>query len=80
MPRRRQQRGQSVNAVRCALLSTFALLGCAVAQGTLRALLAFLWVLLLMTAFGLEWSARRRLREQAKTSAKPRRPRDRRSR
>jgi hypothetical protein len=78
--RRRQPRGQSVNAVRCALLSTFALLGCAVAQGTLRALLAFLWVLLLMTAFGLEWSARRRVRDEAQKRARPRRPRDRRSR
>jgi hypothetical protein len=78
--RRQQPRGQSVNAVRCALVSTFALLGCAVAQGTLRALLAFLWVLLLMTAFGLEWSARRRLRDEAATRGRQRRPRDRRSR
>jgi hypothetical protein len=60
--RRNQPRGQSVNAARCAVLSTFALLGCAVAQGTLRALLAFLWVVLLITALALEWTARRRLK------------------
>jgi hypothetical protein len=61
-PRRRQSGGQSVTAVRCALLSTVALLACAVAQGTLRALLAFLWVLLALAAMGFEWSARRRAR------------------
>ena len=61
--RRNQPRGQSRNAARCAVLSTFALLGCAVTQGSLRALLAFLWVLLLIAALALEWSARRRVRQ-----------------
>jgi hypothetical protein len=61
--RRNQPRGQSVNAARCAVASTFALLGAAIAQGTLRALLAFLWVVLLIAALALEWNARRRLRE-----------------
>jgi hypothetical protein len=60
--RRNNPRGQSVNAARCAALSTVALLGCAVAQGSLRALLAFVWVVLLITALGLEWTARRRLK------------------
>jgi hypothetical protein len=44
------------------VLSTFALLGCAVAQGTLRALLAFVWVVLLIAALALEWNARRHVR------------------
>jgi hypothetical protein len=60
--RRGRSRGQSVNAARCGLLSTFALLGCAATQGTVRATLAFVWVVLLVTAVALEWSARRRLR------------------
>ena len=68
--RRNQPRGQSRNAARCAVLSTFALIGCAAAQGTLRALLAFVWVLLVIAALGLEWSARRRVR--AKEAAKDR--------
>src|SRR4051794_24661092 len=75
--RRNQPRGQSRNAVRCAVLSTVALIGCAAAQGTLRALLAFAWVALLSAALLLEWSARRRWRdEQAAQAAKPS-PRDR---
>lgn len=73
--RRDKPRGQSVNAARCAALSTLALLGCAVAQGTLRALLAFLWVVLLISALALEWTARRRLKPQAGAG----RPRNRRS-
>jgi hypothetical protein len=69
--RRNQPRGQSVEAARLAVISTLALLGCAVAQGTLRALLAFLWVILLVAAVALEWSARRRLRQaQAAEAAK----------
>jgi len=69
--RRNQPRGQSRNAVRCALLSTVALIGCAATQGTLRALLAFTWVILLSAAFALEWNARRRSRaEQAAQAAK----------
>jgi hypothetical protein len=63
--RRGRSRGQSVNAARCGLLSTVALLGCAATQGTVRATLAFLWVVLLMTALALEWTARRRAREAA---------------
>jgi hypothetical protein len=71
--RRNQPRGQSRAAARCAVLSTFALLGCAVAQGTLRALLAFLWVILLIAALALEWSARRRVRQaQAAQAAQQR--------
>jgi hypothetical protein len=62
--RRKQPRGQSVNAARCAAASTFALLGAAIAQGSLRALLAFIWVILLIAALTLEWKARRRLREE----------------
>jgi hypothetical protein len=62
--RRNQPRGQSVNAARCAAASTFALLGAAVLQGSLRALLAFIWVILLIAALALEWNARRRLRER----------------
>jgi uncharacterized membrane protein YfcA len=74
--RRNQPRGQSRNAVRCAVLSTFALIGSAVAQGTPRALLAFTWVVLLIAALVLEWSARRRWRaEQAVQEAKRRPPR-----
>jgi hypothetical protein len=69
--RRKQPRGQSRNAVRCAVLSTFALIGSAVAQGSPRALLAFTWVVLLIAALALEWSARRRWRaEQAVPEAK----------
>jgi hypothetical protein len=60
--RRNQPRGQSRDAARCAVISTFALIGCAAAQGTLRALLAFIWVLLLIAALALEWTARRRAR------------------
>jgi hypothetical protein len=71
--RRNQPRGQSVDAARCAVVSTFALLGCAVAQGTLRAVLAFLWVILLVTALALEWSARRRLRRAQPDAGAPRR-------
>lgn len=69
--RRNQPRGQSVNAARCALISTVALLGCAVTQGSIRAILAFVWVLLLITAFALEWSARRRARPQGSPKARP---------
>jgi hypothetical protein len=74
--RRNQPRGQSRDAARFAVLSTFALLGCAVAQGTLRALLGFIWVILLITALALEWSARRRLRraQAAKRSSRDRPP------
>jgi hypothetical protein len=57
--RRNQPRGQSRDAARCAVLSTFALIGCAATQGTLRALFAFVWVILLIAALGLEWNARR---------------------
>jgi len=46
--------------VRLALVSTVALLASAVAHGTARAVLAFVWVLLALTAMGLEWTARRR--------------------
>ena len=60
MARRNQPRGQSRDAARCAILSTFALVGCAATQGTLRALLAFLWVVLLIAALALEWNSRRR--------------------
>jgi hypothetical protein len=68
--RRDQPRGQSRDAARCAVLSTFALIGCAAAQGALRALLAFIWVLLLIAALALEWNARRRMRaEQAPQDA-----------
>jgi hypothetical protein len=63
--RRNQPRGQSRDAARCAVLSTFALIGCAAAQGTLRAFLAFVWVILLIAALALEWNARRRVREAA---------------
>ena len=59
--RRNQPRGQSRDAARCAVISTFALLGCAATQGTARAVLAFVWVILLIAAVALEWSARRRL-------------------
>jgi hypothetical protein len=68
---RRQSRGQSVLAARCAAISTFALLGCVAAQGTLRALLAFAWVLLAIAAIGFEWVARRRLADAAR-AARPR--------
>ena len=68
--RRGQPRGQSLNAARCGLLSTLALLGCAVTQGSLRATLAFVWILLLITAFTLEWSARRRARAPGKGQRK----------
>jgi hypothetical protein len=69
--RRNQPRGASRDAARCAALSTVALLGCAVAHGSLRAVLAFIWVILLIAAFALEWTARRRLREvQAAQAAK----------
>lgn len=57
---RRSPGGRSVAAVRLALVSTVALLASAVAQGTARAVLAFVWVLLALTAMGLEWTARRR--------------------
>jgi hypothetical protein len=77
--RRDTPRGQSRNAARCGVLSTFALLGCAVAQGTLRALLAFVWVVLLITALALEWTARRRLKPQAGGPRAAGRPRNRRS-
>jgi hypothetical protein len=62
--RRNRPRGQSVNAARCAAASTFALLGAAITQGSARALLAFIWVILLIAGLALEWNARRRLREQ----------------
>lgn len=75
--RRNQPRGQSVDAARFAVISTFALLGCAVAQGTLRAVLAFIWVILLVTALALEWSARRRLRQAQAAQAAKRSSRDR---
>ena len=75
--RRNQPRGQSRDAARCAVLSTFALIGCAAAQGTLRALLAFIWVLLLIAALGLEWNARRRLRAAQAAPAVKGSPRDR---
>jgi hypothetical protein len=69
--RRNQPRGQSRNAVRCAVLSTVALIGSVAAQGTLRALLSFIWVILLIAAWALESSARRRWRaEQAAEAAK----------
>jgi hypothetical protein len=69
--RRNQPRGQSAHAARCAVISTFALIGCAASQGTLRALLAFIWVVLLIAGLVLEWRARRRLREaQAATATK----------
>jgi hypothetical protein len=45
--------------VRCAIVSSVALLGCLVAQGSLRAVLAAVWVLTAITAMGLEWNARR---------------------
>ena len=74
--RRNQPRGQSSNAVRCAIFSTFALIGSAATQGTSRALLAFIWVVLLIAAVTLEWSARRRWRaEQAAQEAKRSPPR-----
>jgi hypothetical protein len=75
--RRNQPRGQSRDAARFAVLSTFALLGCAVAHGTLRALLGFIWVILLITALALEWSARRRLRRAQAAQATKRSTRDR---
>lgn len=58
-------RGGSVNAARCAAISTIALLGCAVAHGSLRALLAFTWVSLTVAALALEWGARRRVTNHA---------------
>jgi hypothetical protein len=72
--RRNQPRGQSRNAVRCGLLSTVALAGSAASQGSLRALLAFIWVLLLIAALALEWSARRRWRAEQAAQAAKRRP------
>jgi hypothetical protein len=64
--RRRQLRGQSLTAARCAAISTFALLGAIAFHGTLRALLAFTWLVLALSAFGLESSARRRVRAEGK--------------
>jgi hypothetical protein len=68
--RRRQPGGQSLTAVRLALLGTVLLLAAFAVGGSARALLAFAWVLLMFTAFGFEWSARRRSR-QAATAAAP---------
>jgi hypothetical protein len=45
-----------------AIISTIVLIASAALQGTARALLAFIWVLLVITALLLEWSARRRSR------------------
>jgi hypothetical protein len=59
------------------VLSTVALMGCAAAQGTPRALLAFSWVMLLSAAFALEWSARRRWRDEQAAQAAEHSPRDR---
>jgi hypothetical protein len=59
------------------VLSTVALIGCAAAQGTLRALLAFTWVILLSAALVLEWSARRRWRDEQAAQAAKHSPRDR---
>jgi hypothetical protein len=67
--RRNRPRGQSPTAARCAAISTLALFGSIVAHGTLRALLAFTWVVLALSAFGLEWSARRRARAEAASAA-----------
>jgi hypothetical protein len=79
--RRNGPRGQSLNAARCALVSTVALLGCAVTQGSVRATLAVVWILLLITAVALEWSARRRVRTELAVQASKRsskaRPRNR---
>jgi hypothetical protein len=72
--RRNRLRGQSLTAARCAAISTFALLGAVVFHGTLRALLAFAWVVLALSAFGLESSARRRVRAESAAAAKPVRP------
>jgi hypothetical protein len=46
-------------AVRCALVSTLALLGCLVAAGSLRAVLGLVWVVCAIAAMALEWRARR---------------------
>lgn len=62
MGRRRQRGGQSITAVRLALVSTVVLVASFVARGTARSLLAFIWVLLVLAALILEWSARRRSR------------------
>jgi hypothetical protein len=67
---------RNLNAVRCALLSTLALLGAAVAHGALRSLLAFTWVVLLIAAFALEWTSRRRQRQAAPPPSRGARPRD----
>jgi hypothetical protein len=75
MARSRPARGQSVTAARCAVISTFALLLCLVTQGSLRALLAFTWVALTITAMGLEWIARRRLRAAQAAAPPPKRRR-----
>jgi hypothetical protein len=62
MRRRRQPGGQSPTAIRLAIISTVLLVACAAVQGSARALLAFIWVLLVIAALVLEWSARRRSR------------------
>jgi hypothetical protein len=67
--RRRQPGGQSLTAVRLALLGTVLLLAAFAVGGSARALLAFAWVLLMFTAFGFEWSARRRSRRAATAAA-----------
>lgn len=75
--RRRPARGQSVTAARCAVISSLALLGCLVAQGSLRALLAFVWVTTMIAGIGLEWLARRRVREAPAAATPKRAPRSR---
>jgi len=68
----RRNGGQSVNAARCAILSTFALVGYVLTHGSLRALLGLLWILLLIAAFAFQWQARRRWREeQAAQASRP---------
>ena len=54
------------------MLSTFALLGCAATQGTLRAFLAFVWVILLIAALALEWNARRQVPTEPPPAARGR--------
>jgi hypothetical protein len=53
-------RGRSLWAPRLLVLSTIALLACFALPGTARALFAFVWVALALSAMVLEWSARRR--------------------
>jgi hypothetical protein len=53
-------RRRSIWAPRLLVLSTVALVICFAVPGTVRALFAFVWVALALTAMALEWSPRRR--------------------